>query len=69
MDITESKKAEEALRKSETQKKAILDASVDRIRLVDTDLRIIWANKTTIRELNRAPEDLAGQPCYKVSGR
>jgi PAS domain S-box-containing protein len=66
MDVTESKKIEEALRESEAQKKAILDGSVDRIRLVDTDLRIIWANKTTTRELNMAPEDLVGQPCYKV---
>ena len=31
------KEAEEALRESESQKKAILEASVDRIRLVDTD--------------------------------
>ena len=65
-DITERKKAEEALRESEAQKKAILDASVDRIRLVDTDMRMIWANKTTTRELNIAPEDLTGQPCYKI---
>ena len=65
-DITERKKTEEALRASEAQKKAILDASVDRIRLVDTDMRMIWANKTTTRELNIAPEDLVGQPCYKI---
>jgi DNA-binding CsgD family transcriptional regulator len=62
----EGKEAEEALRESEAQKKAILDASVDRIRLVDTDMRIIWANRTTTRELNTAPEDLVGLPCYKV---
>jgi PAS domain-containing protein len=61
-----SKKTEEALRESEAQKKAILDASVDRIRLVDTDMRIIWANKTTSRKLNVAPEDLVGQPCYRI---
>ena len=64
-DITEKKKTEEALRESEAQKKAILDASVDRIRLVDKDLKIIWANKTTTRELNIAPEDLVGHTCYK----
>ncbi len=64
--IKERKRSEEALRESEAQKKAILDASVDRIRLVDTDMRIIWANKTTTRELNTAPEDLVGQPCYRV---
>ena len=59
-ESAERKRAEEALRQSEDQKKAILDASIDRIRLVDKDMRIIWANKTTTRELNVAPEDLAG---------
>jgi PAS domain S-box-containing protein len=65
-DITQQRKAVEALRESEAQKKGILDASIDRIRLVDTDMRIIWANKTTTRELSIAPEDLAGQFCYQV---
>jgi len=64
-DITEKKKTEEALRESEAQKKAILDASVDRIRLVDKDLKIIWANETTTRELNIAPDELVGHTCYK----
>ena len=64
--ISEHKQAEEALRESEAQRKAILDSSIDRIRLVDTDMRMIWANKTTTRELNIAPEDLVGQPCYKI---
>jgi two-component system sensor histidine kinase/response regulator len=65
MDITERKRAEEALRESETQKKAILDASIDRIRLVDRDLRMLWANRTTTSELNVAPEDLVGHTCYE----
>jgi PAS domain S-box-containing protein/diguanylate cyclase (GGDEF)-like protein len=65
-DITEIKQKEEALRESEAQKKAILDASIDRIRLVDKDMRIIWANKTTARELDIAPEDLVGQICYEI---
>jgi len=63
---TERKRAEEALRESETQKRAILDGSIDRIRLVDVDMRIVWANKTTTRELKKTPEDLVGQSCYKV---
>jgi len=65
-DIRERKMAEKALRESEAQKKGILDASIDRIRLVDKDMRIIWANKTTTKELNITPEDLAGQHCYKA---
>ena len=65
-DISARRQAEEALKRSEAQKKAILDASIDRISLVDKDLRIIWANKTTTRELNMAPENLVGHTCYKV---
>gem|GEM_PF-5560613 len=66
IDITERRQAEEALRESESQKKAILDASVDRIRLTDKDGRIIWANQTHTRNLNIAPEDIVGKACYEV---
>ena len=59
------KQAEEKLRNSETQKKAILDASIDSIRLVDKDMRIIWANQTTTTEMNIAPEALIGKFCYE----
>jgi len=65
-DITQQKQTLEALRESAAQKKAILDASIDRIRLIDTDMRIIWANKTTTRELHIGPEDLVGEFCYQV---
>jgi len=69
-ELAERKQAEDALRESETQKTAILDGSIDRIRLVDKDLRIIWANKTTTRELNMTSEDLAGKTCYEfLAGR
>jgi PAS domain S-box-containing protein len=65
-DKTECKRAEETIEASEAQKQAILDASVDMIRLVDRDMRIIWANKTTTRELNTDPQELAGQKCYEI---
>jgi len=48
------------------QKMAILDASIDKIRLVDKNMRIIWANETHYRESNANPEDMSGQFCYKV---
>jgi PAS domain S-box-containing protein len=65
-DITQQRKMLEDLRESESQKQAILDASIDRIRLVDTDMRILWANQTTTKELHTHPEDLIGKFCYKV---
>ncbi|GAI84633.1 unnamed protein product, partial [marine sediment metagenome] len=65
-DITDRVQAEKALKESDAQKKAILDGSIDRIRLADKDMRIIWVNKTTVRELNMPPKDLGGEFCYKI---
>jgi signal transduction histidine kinase/CheY-like chemotaxis protein/ABC-type phosphate/phosphonate transport system substrate-binding protein len=66
IDITTQNLAKAALRESENQKKAILDASIDRIRLVDRDLKIIWANKTTTKDLNIDAGSIKGKFCYKL---
>jgi len=65
-DITERRQAEDALRESEAQKSAILDASVDRIRYVDKDMKIIWANRTTATVLGVSPEKLVGRTCHEI---
>jgi len=65
-EVAARKLTEEALREGEAEKKAILDASIDSIRLVDKDMRIIWANKTTCEERRIAPEEVVGQFCYKI---
>ena len=65
-NITGRKRMEESLRQSESQKRAILDASIDRIRYIDKDMKIIWANKTTAMELNISSEDLVGHTCYEL---
>ncbi len=65
-DNTERKRMEEDLRRSETQKQAILDASIDRLRYVDKDMKIIWANRTTVMDLDTPPESIKGQTCYKL---
>lgn len=64
-DITERKQAETAAKRSEAQMRRILDASIDRIRQVDKDLRIIWANKVGIVTSNGTLDQLVGQTCYK----
>lgn len=61
----ERQRMEAALRESEAQKQAILDASLDRIRHVDKDLKILWANKTTLAQ-NMALEDIVGKTCHHV---
>ena len=65
-EITDLIRAKEALHAAEAQKHAVLDASVDRIRLTDTDMRIIWANRATAKQLKIAPEELAGQYCFEA---
>jgi two-component system cell cycle sensor histidine kinase/response regulator CckA len=64
-DITERKQAEEALRESEAQKQAILDASVDMIMHIDREMSIVWANKTAAAVVNKTPKDLIGYTCHK----
>ena len=60
-DITERKQTEEELRKSEIQKQALLDGTTDMIIHVDTNLQIIWANKTALT----AKPDVIGMICYE----
>ena len=66
IDITSRKRSEEALRESEAQKTAILDATIDTIRLVDKDMRVIWANKANTAELKTGLEQLVGNTCYEA---
>jgi PAS domain S-box-containing protein len=61
----ERKRIETALRESEAEKCAILDASIDRIRHVDRELKILWANKTTLA-LDMSQKDVIGQTCHKL---
>ncbi len=61
-DITERKKMEDALRKSEAQKQALLDGSPDMIVLLDRKLKVIWGNRAA---LNMNPDSI-GQFCYRA---
>jgi PAS domain S-box-containing protein len=65
-NITERKRMERALRESEAQKMAILEASIDSIRYVDKDLKVLWANKAAAAGLEMSAEDLKGRSCYEI---
>jgi PAS domain S-box-containing protein len=65
-EVTERKLAEEAVREREAHMRAVLDASIDRIRYVDKDMRIIWGNKTTAMVHGMSPEDIVGKLCHKI---
>jgi len=56
------KKTEKALRHSEEKLSAILDSMPDLVLQLDTKLKILWANKATLKLNPKA----VGQLCYKA---
>ncbi|MBT3387916.1 MAG: hypothetical protein HN417_08285, partial [Desulfobacula sp.] len=63
-EINQHIQTEQSLRENEKQKKAILDASIDSIRLVDNEMRIIWANKIIEKQLGKDRKKIIGNYCY-----
>jgi two-component system cell cycle sensor histidine kinase/response regulator CckA len=64
-NISDRRQWEEKLRESEVEKQAILDASVDVIMQVDSDMRLVWANKRAGKVANKTTQDFIGHKCYE----
>jgi PAS domain S-box-containing protein len=62
-DITDRKRAEEALRESEGKLNAMLQSIGDHMSMLDKDLNIIWANETAKRIFG---SDIIGRKCYEA---
>ena len=65
-DITERKKAEEALRQSEERKGAILHSALDCIILMDAQGRITEFNPSAARTFRRRREDVLGHQLAEI---
>ncbi len=57
-DVTESKKAQEALRQSEETARALLNATTEKMFLMDTDFNILSANHAFAEGLGYSKEEL-----------
>ncbi|MGB9875982.1 MAG: PAS domain S-box protein [bacterium] len=66
VDITELKKIQEALWRSEEEKRLILDSVEESVSLHDRDHRIIWANRAALQSLNLPLEKVVGRVCYEL---
>jgi PAS domain S-box-containing protein len=62
-NISDRKKAEEALRQSSSKLNAMLESIGDQIGMVDRDLNIIWANDRTKEIFG---QDIIGRKCYEA---
>ncbi len=66
-DITDRKRAEDALRKSEQEKAAILSSLRNvAVEYLDPEMRVIWTNSTTEQIFGVKPEELKGRNCYEA---
>jgi PAS domain S-box-containing protein len=65
-DITERKRAEEALRLSERRFRALLENGSDAIALTKPDGTVVYASPATKRILGYSPEELVGQESFAL---
>ena len=64
-DVTESKRAEEALRSAREDWQRTFDAMPDLVAILDNEHRIVRVNKAMANTLGIAPEDAVGGRCYR----
>jgi two-component system, cell cycle sensor histidine kinase and response regulator CckA len=65
-DITERKKAEEALTQSEQEKALILSSVLELVTYQNLDRRIIWANRQAEETFGAGSGQLMGRKCHEV---
>jgi diguanylate cyclase (GGDEF)-like protein/PAS domain S-box-containing protein len=66
LDITELKRAQEALSISKREWERTFDAVPDLITIMDREQRVIRVNKAMADRIGMSPGDLAGRLCYEI---
>lgn len=65
-DVTERRRAEQALRNSEQRYRRFIDASDDLIFIKDSQFRYVVVNEANARFFKRAPEDVVGRVDFEL---
>jgi PAS domain S-box-containing protein len=63
-DITERKKAEEALHESEQKYRTLIESATDFIYMIDKDNKILSVNKAAARLLGKEPEEITEKSIF-----
>ncbi len=69
IDITQRKRAEEALMRAKQEWERTFDAVPDLIAILDNDHRILRGNRAMAQALGMEPQDLVGKFCYEQMHR
>ena len=69
LDITERKRAEEALRAKEAQLQVIADATPVLLTRLNRDLRYVFVNRACAKMFGRPPEEIVGKPIVEIMGK
>jgi len=64
--VAELEGAEQALRRAEREKAAILGSMLEHVVYQDPTHRILWVNKAAAGSVGSKPEQLVGRLCYEV---
>jgi PAS domain S-box-containing protein len=60
------RQAEEGAKRTEQEKRAILDSLLEHVVHQDTDMNVLWANQAACNSVGITREDLIGRRCYEV---
>jgi two-component system cell cycle sensor histidine kinase/response regulator CckA len=65
-DITNRKRVEEDLKKSEREKETILNSLVEHVIHEDIEMKILWANRAACKSGGLTREQMIGRHCYEI---
>jgi PAS domain S-box-containing protein len=68
-DISERKRIEDKIQKSEKYLNSILAGITDSVFTISSDFKILWANKAALAQVGKPLEEIIDQPCHFITHR
>ncbi len=65
-EASEARQAEQASKRTEQERKAILDSLLEHVVYQDTEMNVVWANQAACHSAGMTREGLMGRRCYEV---
>ncbi len=66
LHMSRQRQAEEALRRRESERAAVLNSMSELVLYQDAEGRILWANRSAAESVGLTTDDLVGRRCYEI---